>query len=189
MSNSVEFRHLEYLIAIYESKNFTRTAERVYRSQPAISQQVRALEDDIEFPIFIRGGRDGIEPTQAGELILSWSRIVLRERIEIFKVARAIHMKEVPPFRLGFCPFVSPQLLQAFRSTYEEHFPGCEIHLSETEPLNTLQRLSHGVLDCAILPMPIEKDLWNMLQIAQSPLVVCMRADDPLASQSQLDSC
>ena len=50
MSDSVEFRHLEYLIAIYEGKNFTRGAERVYRSQPAVSQQIRALEDDIGFP-------------------------------------------------------------------------------------------------------------------------------------------
>lgn len=187
MSKFVEFRHLEYLVAIAEGKNFTKAAERVYRSQPAISQQVRALEDDIEFPIFIRGGRDGIEPTEAGQLVLKWAKVVLRERFEIFKVARAIHRKEIPPLRLGFCPFVSPQLLQTFRSIYEEHFPGCEIHLSETEPLHTLQRLAHGILDCAILPMPVERDLWNVLEIAQSPLVVCMRADDPLASQSHLD--
>jgi DNA-binding transcriptional LysR family regulator len=70
MSDSVEFRHLEYLLAIYEGKNFTKAAERVYRSQPAISQQVRALEEDEGFPIFVRGGRNGVSPTPPGELIL-----------------------------------------------------------------------------------------------------------------------
>ena len=75
MSDSVEFRHLEYLLAIYEGKNFTRGAERVYRSQPAVSQQIRALEDDIGFPIFVRGGRDGVTPTPAGELVLNWAQV------------------------------------------------------------------------------------------------------------------
>jgi LysR family hydrogen peroxide-inducible transcriptional activator len=187
MSDSVEFRHLEYLVAIYEGKNFTRAAERVYRSQPAVSQQIRALEDDVGFPIFVRGGREGIYPTPAGELVLGWARNVLAERREIFVMARAIHSGQVPPLRLGFSSFVTPHLLQAFRNAYEEMFPECEMQLSSGDPIHTLQRLSHGALDCAILPLPIDRDTWNVLQIAQSPLVICMRADDPLASQSQLD--
>jgi DNA-binding transcriptional LysR family regulator len=169
MSDSVEFRHLEYLLAIYEGKNFTRGAERVYRSQPAVSQQVRALEDDVGFPIFVRGGRDGVTPTAAGELVLNWARDVLAERREIFITARAIHNGEVPPLKLGFSPFVNPPLLQALRASYDELFPSCEIQLSSGSPMHTLQRLSHGGLDCAILPMPIDKDLWNVIRVAQSP--------------------
>jgi LysR family hydrogen peroxide-inducible transcriptional activator len=187
MSDSVEFRHLEYLIAIYEGKNFTRGAERVYRSQPAVSQQVRALEDDVGFPIFVRGGRDGVTPTAAGELVLNWARDVLAERREIFITARAIHNGEVPPLKLGFSPFVNPPLLQALRASYDELFPSCEIQLSSGSPMHTLQRLSHGGLDCAILPMPIDKDLWNVIRVAQSPLVICMRSDDPLASQTEVE--
>jgi DNA-binding transcriptional LysR family regulator len=50
-----------------------------------------------------------------------------------------------------------------------------------------LQRLGQGGLDCAILPLPVDRDLWTVLQMAQSPLVLCMRADDPLASRIQID--
>ncbi len=187
MSDTVEFRHLEYLIAIFEGKNFTRAAERVYRSQPAVSQQVRALEDDIGFPIFVRGGRDGVSPTPAGELVLNWARNVLMERREIFAMARAIYNHEVPPLRFGFSPFVTPHLLQALRLAYGELFPSCDTLLSRGDTAHTLQRLHRGGLDCAILPMPVDRDLWHVLQVAQSPLVLCMRADDPLASQAQID--
>ncbi len=187
MSDTVEFRHLEYLIAIYEGKNFTRGAQRVYRSQPAVSQQVRALEDDIGFPIFVRGGRNGTYPTSGGKLILGWARDVLEERREIFALARAIYRGEVPPLRLGFSSFVPPHILQAFRNAYEGLFPDCEMKLSGIDPMNTLRRLDHGAIDCAILSLPIDREAWNVIQIAQSPLVVCMRADDPLASRSQLD--
>ena len=187
MSDSVEFRHLEYLLAIYEGKNFTKAAERVYRSQPAISQQVRALEEDQGFPIFVRGGRNGVFPTPPGELILDWARKVLTERREVFAMARAIYNKQVPPLKLGFSPFVNPLLLQALRSAYEALFPSCEIQLSSGDTSHTLQRLSQGGLDCAILPLPIDRDLWTVLLVAQAPLVVCMRADDPLASRAQID--
>lgn len=187
MSDSVDFRHLEYLVAIHEGKNFTKAAERVYRSQPAVSQQIRALEDDVGFPIFVRGGRDGVSPTPAGELILNWARNVLAERREIFIAARAIHNGDVPPLKLGFSPFVNPFLLQVFRTVYSELFPGCDIQLSSGDTTHILQRLNHGGLDCAVLPMPIDRDLWSVLQIAQSPLVLCMRRDDPFASHVEID--
>lgn len=127
MSEPVEFRHLEYLVAINEGKNFTRAAEKMYRSQPAISQQIRGLESDIGFPIFLRQGRDGVTPTPAGELVLSWARTVLEERREVFAIARAIHKGEVPTLRLGFSSFVNPTLLTTFRQCYSDLFPKCEV--------------------------------------------------------------
>ena len=187
MSDSVEFRHLEYLVAIHEGKNFTKAAERVYRSQPAISQQIRALEDDVGFPIFVRGGRDGVSPTPAGELVLNWARNVLAERRQVFLMARAIYRGEVPPLRLGFSPFVNPCLLHLLKLSYHELFPGCEIQLSSGDHKHTLQRLDLGSLDCAVLLMPVDKELWNVSQIAQSPLVLCIRADDPLSAEALID--
>ena len=135
----------------------------------------------------IGGGRDGVSPTPAGELILNWARNVLAERREIFIMALAIHNGDVPPLKLGFSPFVNPLLLQTFRAAYGALFPGCEIQLSSGDTTHSLRRLNHGGLDCAVLPMPVGKDLWNVLQVAQSPLVLCMRRDDPLTSQTQVD--
>jgi LysR family hydrogen peroxide-inducible transcriptional activator len=188
MSDSVEFRHLEYLVAIEEGKNFTRAAEKVYRSQPAVSQQVRGLEEDIGFPIFERRGRrEGITPTPAGELVLSWARTVLEQRREIFGIARAIYRGEVPTLRLGFSSFVNPTLLTTFRQCYSELFPKCEVVFSGGDFAIILQRLAGSTLDCAILPCPIESKTLNIIPVAQSQLVVCMRTDDPLASQTHLD--
>jgi LysR family hydrogen peroxide-inducible transcriptional activator len=136
----------------------------------------------------VRGGpRDGVSATIGGEFVYSWACNVLGERREIFRAARAIYKGEVPPLRLGFSPFVSSHLLQVFRNSYAELFPECEIQLSGSDPIHTLQQLDYGALDCAILPLPINRDLWNVFQVAQSALVVCMRADDPLAAQAHLD--
>ena len=187
MSDIVEFRHLEYLVAIAARRNFSRAAEHVYRSQPAVSQQIRALEADIGFPLLVRNGRDGVYPTPAGELVLEWARAVLAERKEIFVIARAIHDGTVPPLHLGFSSFVNAFLLESFRTAYANMFPQCEVQLSSGATRQILQRLENGDLDCAILPMPIDKDAWKVRQIAHAPLVVCMRSDDPLSTRPQLD--
>lgn len=187
MSDIVEFRHLEYLVAIAARRNFSKAAEHVYRSQPAVSHQIKVLEADIGFPLLVRNGREGVYPTPAGELVLGWARTVLFERREIFLIAKAIHEGSVPSLRLGFSSFVNALLMDKFRLAYGCVFPQCEIQLFSGDTKSILQRLENENLDCAILPMPIDKDLWKVRQIAQSPLVICMRSDDMLGSRAELD--
>lgn len=185
MSDSLTFRLLQYIKAVAETLNFTRAAERLYLAQPSLSQQIRDLEGQLGFPIFVRNG--GIRITDSGRLLVAYATNSLRERDEIVAMARAIHLRQVPPLRLGFSSFISTGLLANFRESYEEIFPGCEVQLAGGEPGLTLQRLNQRALDCAILPMPIDEELYNVQQISQSPLVLCMCADDPLARHAQLD--
>jgi DNA-binding transcriptional LysR family regulator len=186
MSDSLTFRLLTYVKAVAETLNFTRAAQRLYLAQPSLSQQVRDLEDQLKFPLFQRGGPQ-LRITDAGRLIVAYADTALRERDEIVAMARAIHLRQVPPLRLGFSSFINAALLQNFRESYEDMFPGCEIRLSGGDPSLILQRLNQRLIDCAILPMPIDDEIYNVQQIAQSPLVICMLSNDPLASQSHID--
>jgi DNA-binding transcriptional LysR family regulator len=186
MSDSLEFRLLKYIVAVAETSNFTRAAERLFLAQPSLSKQIRDLEEEIKFPIFDRS-RDGVRITPAGEMVLAYARETLRAREELVTMARAVHLGNVPTLRLGFSSFVNSHLLQSFRERYESMFPGCQIQLAGGDPTHVLQRINQRSVDCAILPMPIDNDLYHVQQISQSPLVVCMRSDDPLISETQLD--
>jgi DNA-binding transcriptional LysR family regulator len=186
MSDSLEFRILKYIVAVAETSNFTRAAERLFLAQPSLSKQILDLEEEIKFPIFHRG-RDGVRVTHAGEMILAYAKETLRERDELVAMARAVHLGDVPPLRLGFSSFVSASLLQSFRDKYRAIFPGCKIQLMGGEPTHVLQHIDQRSLHCAILPMPIDSGHYRVQQISESPLVVCLRNDDPLASQVKLD--
>ena len=186
MSDSLEFRLLKYIVAVAETSNFTRAAERLFLAQPSLSKQIRDLEEEIRFPIFDRS-RDGVRVTLAGEMIVAYAKETLRSRDELVAMARAVYLGEVPPLRLGFSSFVAGHLMQSFRDSYCGMFPGCEIKLTGGDPTQVLQRINQRALDCAILPMPIDNDIYHVQQISQSPLVICLRSDDPLAQQSQLD--
>jgi DNA-binding transcriptional LysR family regulator len=180
MSDLVEFRHLKYIVAVAETANFTRAAERLFLAQPSLSKQIRDLEDEIGFPIFVRN-REGVRITPAGQMIIAYAQEALAARGEVVTMARAVHKGEVTPLRFGFSPFVNPELLEFFRAAYASLFPDCPLHLSGGNPLHMLQRLEQESLDCVLLPMPINGVDWIIHQVACDPLVVCMHADDVLA--------
>jgi DNA-binding transcriptional LysR family regulator len=125
--------------------------------------------------------------TAAGRIIVSFAENALRDWEQAVSMARAVQRNEVPPLRLGFTSFVNAKLLENFREAYEGMFSGCGIQLLSGCPLLSLQRLDAGQLDCALLPMPIDASRYFVHQIAQVPLLVCMRSHDPLASHAQLD--
>lgn len=120
MSVLIEFRHLKYIVAIAETGNITRAAEKLFIAQPALSRQIKELEDDIGFPIFIRN-REGVHVTAAGQMVVSYARDALRAQAETIQAARAIHRGEVPALRLGFSSFVQQEILQSFC----EAMPNC----------------------------------------------------------------
>ena len=182
MSDLVEFRHLKYIVAVAEAANITRAAERLFLAQPSLSKQIKDLEDEIGFPIFIRT-REGVSITAPGQMIIAYAQEALLARTKIISMARAVHRGEVPPFRLGFSSFINPNLLQLFRGAYASLFPDCSIHLSGGDPSHLLDRLEQGALDGALLPMPIDGAAWVVQQVSRDPLMVCMQKDDPLARE------
>ena len=186
MSDSLTFRLLRYIQASAETLNFTRAAEQVFVAQSSLSHQVKKFENEIEL-LFFERLQNGLKLTPAGRIVATFAANTLREWDQTMAMARAVQRNEVPPLRLGFSTFINAKLLEQFRKSYEGMFPGCAIQLLSGDPLLCLQRLDSRTLDCAILPLPIDSTLYTVQQIAQSPLVVCMRADDILADRAQLD--
>ena len=186
MSDSLTFRLLRYIKASAETLNFTRAAEQVFVAQSSLSYQIGKLEDNIDVAIFDRL-QNGLKITPAGRIVTAYAENTLREWDQMLVMARAVQRNEVPPLRLGFSSFINAKLLEKFREGYEGMFSGCVIQLMSGDPLLSLQRLDARTLDCAILPLPIDTSLYSVQQIAQSPLVICMRSDDVLADHAQLD--
>ena len=140
MSDLLEFRLLKYIAMIAETGNFTRAAEKLYISQPSLSEQIKNLEEGLGIEIFERG-RNRVEPTPAGLVLVNFAKESVRARNEIVKAARAIHQGEVPPLRLGFSCFVPTSVLEGFQRLYESVFPACPVHLAGGDPAQIVDRL------------------------------------------------
>ncbi|HEP9920912.1 TPA: transcriptional regulator CynR, partial [Pseudomonas aeruginosa] len=123
-------RHLRYLLAVAEHRNFTRAAEALHVSQPTLSQQVRQLEEQLRVQLLDRSGRS-VRPTDAGELYLLHARRALRE---LEAAQRAIHeVRDLSRgrLRLGMAPTFTCYLVGALVDPFNQRYPGIELSLEE----------------------------------------------------------
>lgn len=185
MFDLLEFRHLKYIAAIAETLNFTRAAERLFLAQPSLSKQIKDIEDGIGIQIFVRH-HDGVRITAAGQMVVSYAIEAVKARNEIILAARAVHSGAIPTLRIGFSCFVHQEILRSLSDAYSSLFPDCRIQYAGGDPARILRRMEEKTLDAAVLPLPVSGSDWAIERIASAPVVVCMRADDPLAQQTEI---
>jgi DNA-binding transcriptional LysR family regulator len=151
----MELRHLRYFVAVAEEGHVTRAAERLGIQQPPLSQQIRALEAELEVQLFRRKPR-GVELTQAGEALLAEARVILDRVEHAISAARRTARGEAGRIGLGFTssasfhPFV-PRVIRAFRETH----PLVALSLEEGGTAELVEGLSAERIDAAFVRSPI----------------------------------
>ncbi len=180
MYEGPEFRHLRYFVAIAEQCNFGRAAERLHVSQPALSAQIKQLEDGLGAKLFLRGPA-GAAMTLAGQSFLSHAKQMLLMRDRAVENTTAIYTGGQLPFRFGYSPFINHEFVREVLKGYRELVPGGTIEPSSecSGPLSTM--VAEGRFDAALVTTPIAEEYLYRQLICTEELLVCLRADDPLA--------
>lgn len=139
---------LRSFVLIAEGQSVTRAAERVGRTQSAVSMQMRRLEEVLGEPLLRRGAR-GLEPTYKGTWLLERARTLLALNEEIITTFRA------PPItgqvRLGSPDDYALQWLPGILARFGEAYPGIEVDVLCMSSEELVLRLAHGHLDMALL--------------------------------------
>jgi DNA-binding transcriptional LysR family regulator len=152
---NMELRHLRYFVAVAEEGHVTRAAARLGIQQPPLSQQIRALETELQVQLFRRKPR-GVELTPAGEALLAEARIVLNGAEHAITAARRAARGEAGRLGLGFTSSASfhplvPRLIREFR----EASPLVSLTLEEAGTAELVDGLRAGRIDAAFVRSPI----------------------------------
>ncbi len=181
----MELRHLRYFIAVAEELHFGRAAERLGISQPPLSQQIQALEEEIGARLFERTNRR-VELTDAGRLFLDESRQVLAQVDKAVLLARRAHLGELGELKIGFtssAPFTStiPSSIHAFRKAY----PDVHLDLQEMSSRQVLKALLEESLQVGVIRPLALPDAVHWVELFREPRVAVLRADHPRAAGSE----
>jgi DNA-binding transcriptional LysR family regulator len=180
-----DFRGLRYFVAVAEELHFTRAAERMYIAQPALSEQIRRLEDELGVELLRRTTRK-VELTPAGEEFLSHARRILAEADEALADASRAARGETGRVRVGTGAtagvHVVPRVLRAFR----EARPLVQLDLRQTDWEDVTGGLRDGSVDTAFVWLPFERGDLSFAVVLEEPRVVALEAAHPLASESEL---
>jgi len=152
----VELRQLRYFQAVAEEGSFSRAAERLHVSQPPLSVQVKALEDELGLRLLDRSNR-GVTLTPAGEVFYEETRAAL-SRLEHARIAaRHAGQGEIGTVSVGFVSLAGYGALPAALKRFRERFPRVDVELHELTTDAQIRELRAGRLDLGIALGPVDE--------------------------------
>ena len=181
----LETKQLLIFRTIVEVGSFTRAGVRLGLSQPAISQQIQALERRAGVPLLLRLGRSA-RPTPAGEVLLQYARQVLGKIEEAERVLAEEGGGRAGVLRLGAggaaCQHLLPAVLREFRS----RFPKVDLHITSGHTDLTLNRLRTGDIDLGLVTLPVRVDKVRVTEVGRDELVLVLPPEHPWAAKRRV---
>ncbi len=180
----MELRHLRYFVAAAEELNFRRAAERLHVSQPALSVQIRQLEEELG-AILLDRDRHHVALTAAGKVFLDHAHRLLRAADEAARAAGRASRGETGRLAIGFIAQLSYEWLPTVLRNFRRRYPDVEISLTELTPTRQIEELENRQLDLGIigLGLPQPHDELEVSVMSEERLVVALPLDHALATR------
>ena len=153
---NLTLKQLRYFEALARHGHFGRAADVCAISQPALSMQIKELEETLGTELFERGARQ-VRLTNFGEAFALRARDILRSVDELEDLARASQDRLVGRLRVGIIPTVAPYLLPTIIGKLTGMHDGLDIHVRESLTSKLVQELTEGRLDTAIVALPVSE--------------------------------
>lgn len=185
---NVTLKQLRYFDAVTRTGHFGRAAESCAISQPAMSMQIKELEETLGVSLFDRSARK-VRLTTFGEEFAVRVREVLRATDELGDMARAARDGLMGRLRLGIIPTIAPYLLPTLIGDLTERHAGLDIHVRESLTPRLLQELSDGRIDAAIVALPISEPAFTEVALFSENFLLVRpgdAGDDPVPSPASL---
>jgi LysR family hydrogen peroxide-inducible transcriptional activator len=159
----VTLRQLRYFNALARHGHFGRAAEACAISQPALSMQIKELEEVLGGVLLERSARQ-VALTKLGEEAVQRVRDILRSVDELGDFARASRDRLAGRLRIGMIPTIAPYLLPEIIGNLTRTHPELDIHVRETLTAKLIEELEDGRLDTAIVALPVSES--SLVEVA-----------------------
>lgn len=178
-------RDLQYLVAVADHEHFGKAASACNVSQPALSAQIRKIEDVLGVQLFERTNRR-VTITSSGRAVADQARIVLEEAAKISDLTSSSREPLSGTLRLGVIATVGPYLLPHLLAPLRKEFPKLELVLREGLTEQLLEALRAGQLDAVIASDTFEDPALRVIPLFFEPFFLAAPRNHPLASKEHL---
>lgn len=180
-------RQLRYFSTAAELGSFRQAALRLEVSQPALTNQIAALEQSLGVVLFERS-RQGISISPDGRELLQHARQILFESRSLSVRADQLASGPSGTFTLGVAPTLGPYLLPWFLPELHRRYEHIKLYVREDIPQNLINGLSDTRYDLILTPQPIAGEQLTVAPLFEEPVKLAMATGHPLASKPQINS-
>lgn len=181
----MELRHLRYFVAVAEELHFRRAAERLHVAQPAVSEQIRKLEEELGVRLFERTQRS-VSLTDAGAAMLEEAPRVLRQAEIAQMAARNARDRAGTLLRIGYLPDSLPVGVSRALQHLAEAIPRVETRLETAPARRLIEAVRAGRLDAAIVGLPAATSGLRTTSLGHQGAVAALPVTHPRAVDSAL---
>jgi DNA-binding transcriptional LysR family regulator len=184
----MELRHLRYFIAVADELSFSRAAERLRIAQPPLSQQIQALETELDVKLFDRKKRP-LQLTLAGQAFLEEARVMLTQLQQAVQKTQRIHQGELGSLTIGFTSSIANGILPNILRSFRQQYPAVKLVLREGNSAFQIQGLRDRQTDIVFVyqdPVPLEVHDLEFMRLSQESLVVALPQSHRLSTQPNI---
>jgi DNA-binding transcriptional LysR family regulator len=171
----MELRHLRYFVAVAEELHFRRAAERLHIAQPAVSEQIRRLEDELGVRLFDRTHRN-VSLTDAGNALLEEARRVLRHAEVARQAARGAGARATMRLRVGYLPDSLPAAVPRALRQLATSAPAVQIDLQTGLAVRLVEDIRDGQLDAVVTTLPTPTNGLRVVLLGEQRPVIALPA-------------
>ena len=180
----MEFREMQYFIAVARAKSFTRAAASLHVTQPTLSKTIRHLEEELGIELFDRQKRQ-IELTDVGEALLFESELLMRQLEDLPNHVFDITQSKHGQIRLGLPPLIGSLFFTRFLNVFHSTYPHIRVDITEAGGQTLGQALEQGELDVIATVLPTGST-FDEIPFLTEELYAYVPATHPLAKRKQL---
>jgi len=182
MYPGVELRLYRYVTVLAEVLNFTRAAARLHVAQPALSRQIRQLEEYLGAKLFERNKRE-VRLTAAGEAFTAEARLTLFHADRAVQGARAAKGLYRGPWSIGYSPLIDLRILSKVRRHLSSTHPAADVRLVSAHTSEQADGLVRGTLQAGLVILPIREQAVTCEGLYREALVLALPMGHPLATK------
>src|SRR5271165_1052907 len=181
----MDFDQLETFLEVARLSSFSRAAERRFRTQPAISSQIRSLEEDVGAKLLDRSGGK-VAVTAAGKVFQKYVEDTLEQRrimlVTLAEMHRVPRGEIVVSANEGTCLHILPEVFAEFKRQY----PNVAVNVKRSEYQKILEALIENSCDFGIVAMPVKDKRYTVVPIHRDEIVVITPVGHPLAARKEV---
>ena len=180
---NMELRLLRYFLTVAKEQSFTKAAEQLHITQPTLSRQMAALEDELGITLFLRNGKR-TTLTDEGILLKRRALEILNLEEKTLKELKGNEDIVEGTITIGCGEFAAVETLARICKTYKEKYPLVQISLHTATADTVYEMMKKGLVDIALFLEPVDTEGLDYIRIADCDhWCVGMRPDDPLAEK------
>ncbi|WP_321392404.1 LysR substrate-binding domain-containing protein [Emcibacter sp.] len=181
----MNLRDLTYLVAVADHGHFGRAAEASFVSQPALSMQIRKLEEFLGVPLFERTNKK-VMITEAGREVVARARVILQEVDNIREIADSFRDPYAGKILLGAFPTLAPYLLPKIIPALHHHYPDLALYLVEEKTEILTEKIKAGEIEAALLAVPVEEDQLDYEELFTEKFLLALPERHDLARRKSI---